>query len=184
MSDFDLRTFVRGVFHSSTATDPKALAKETLARLSPEDERAALEQAMPLVAQNFLSSARGSLTSLGGAHVNRGAHLASGATEGIPTPTADSARSWKTKASREYWRERLEDPFCAGPDGTWLPLGDCDVPAFARIKERADMLVAANQRTSRGADEWIELLVEHGVTRARDLPEAVLRHRLQGGAAA
>lgn len=183
MTDFHLGQFVKAVFHSSTATDPKTLTKEILARLSPDDKDAALEQALPQVAQNFLSSNRGSLTSLGGQHA-ADIHMP-GAAEGTSTtPPADSSRSWKQRASREYWRERLEDPFCAGPDGTWLPLGDMDWAAFDRVEKRADMLAAANARTSNGCREWKALLRQYGVTLARELPEAVLRHRLQGGAPA
>ena len=177
MSDFKLRKFVRTVFNDSTVTDPESLAKEVLAQLPAEDERAALEQAMRMVAQNFLTHARGSLTSLGGQtpHGTYSAAAAGGRT---------SSKSWKTRGSREFWRKRLEELYCGGPDQTWLSLGDCDVAALARLAERGDMLAAANAKTAAEAREWAALLERHHVDTVRQLPEDVLRERLQGGAAA
>src|SRR5882757_9731815 len=89
-SEFKLRRFVRTVFESSAITDPESLAKEVLVQLDPKDERAALEQALRLVAQNYLTHARGSLTSLGG-HMARDAQ-ARRVAEGRTTST----KSWKT----------------------------------------------------------------------------------------
>jgi hypothetical protein len=176
-TEFKLRRFVRTVFESSTITDPDTLAKEVLRALDPKDERAALEQALRMVAQNFLTQARGSLTSLGGqsrsdAHTSRAAE---GRTAYRP--------GWKVRGSREFWLEKLEKPFhIEGPD--WLPLGDLGIIALTRIAEHRDMLSATNAKEAAGAREWAALLELHGVTTVRKLPESVLRERLQGEVAA
>lgn len=177
-TEFKLRRFVRTVFESGAVTDPESLAKEVLVQLDPADERAALEQALRLVAQNFLTHARGSLTSSGGHQWidTREGHVAGG---------RPSTKSWKTRASREFWRKRLEDlVHVNGPDGQWIALGDCDATALLRIAEHRDMLSAANAREAAGAREWAALLEQHGAATVRKLPESVLRARLQGEVAA
>lgn len=179
MSDeFKLRAFMRTVFNKNTITDPDALAKEVLRALDPQDERAALEQALRSVAQNFLTHARGSLTSLGDkTRSDDHGHPAAGG-------RTTSSKSWKTQGSREFWRARLEELYCAGPDRTWLALGDCDVTALVSIAEHRDMLAAANAKAAQEFHDWAALLVEHGATTVRKLPVSVLRERLAGGAAA
>lgn len=177
-TEFKLPRFVRTVFESSTAiTDPDTLAKEVLRALEPRDEHAALEQALRLVAQNFLTKARGSLTSLGG-RSRCDAHNPP-VTEGRTT----SSKSWKTRGSREFWQDRLEKPFhVEGPE--WVLLGDLGVPALTRIAEHRDVLSVTNAKEAAGAREWAALLVQHDVAIIRKLPESVLRERLQGEAAA
>lgn len=178
-TEFKLRRFVRTVFESSTITDPDTLAKEVLRALDPKDERAALEQALRMVAQNFLTGARGSLTSLGGQPMRDS--QPESAAEGRTT----SAKSWKTAGSRQYWQKRLEDLIHVdGPDSQWVALGDCDVAALTHIAEHRDMLSVANAKEAAGAREWVALLELHGVTTVRKLPESVLRERLQGEVAA
>jgi len=178
-TEFKLRKFMRTVFESSAVTDPESLAKEVLVQLDPKDERAALEQALRMVAQNFLTHARGSLTSLGGHE--RVDPQSSSAAGGRTT----SSKSWKTRGSREFWQKRLEElVHIEGPDRQWIALGDCDVKALLSIAEHRDMLSTANAKEAAGAREWAALLEQHGVTTVRKLPESVLRGRLQGEVAA
>jgi hypothetical protein len=178
-SEFKLRRFVRTVFESSAITDPESLAKEVLVQLDPKNERAALEQALRLVAQNYLTHARGSLTSLGG-HMARDAHPPAVA-EGRTTST----KSWKTAGSRQFWQKRLEElVHIEGENHQWIALGDCDVTALLSIAAHRDMLSTANAREAAGAREWAALLTQHNVTTVRKLPESVLRNRLQGDVAA
>jgi hypothetical protein len=178
-TEFKLRRFVRTVFESSAITDPDSLAKEVLRALDPKDERAALEQALRLVAQNYLTHARGSLTSLGG---QSGVDAQSSpAAKGRTTST----KSWKTAGSRQFWQKRLEElQHIEGPDRQWIALGDCDVTALLSIAEHRDMLATANAKEAAGAREWAALLTQHNVATVRKLPESVLRERLQGDVAA
>lgn len=177
MAEFKLRAFMRTVFNKNAITDPDSLAKEVLRALDPTDERAALEQALRMVAQNFLTNARGSLTSLGG-HGDDDTH-GSTAAGGRST----SNKSWKTRGSREFWRGRLENPWFIG-DRQWVALGDLDVAALVRIAEHREMLSVANTKEAQAAHEWAALLVEHGAPTIRKLPVSVLRERLTNGVAA
>lgn len=177
-TEFKLHQFARTTLEQAVGiTDPESLAKEMLVQLDPSNERAALEQAFRGVAQNCLTHARGSLTSLGG-QAGSDAHHHSAA-KGRTT----SSKSWKTAGSREYWRDRLEKVWFIG-DGQWVALGDLDAAALLAIASHRDMLSAANAKEASGAREWAALLTQHNVTTIRKLPDSVLRERLQGDVAA
>lgn len=176
-TEFKLRAFMRTVFNKNAITDPDSLAKEVLRALDPQDERAALEQALRMAAQNFLTHARGSLTSLGGrtALDTHSERAAGGRTT--------SSKSWKTQGSREFWGAQLEQAWFVG-HGQWTALGDLDAAALTSIAEHREMLSTANAKEAAGAREWIALLEQHGAATVRKLPLLVLRERLEGGAAA
>lgn len=189
MNAFHLRSFIRSVYNETEAGDPQTLAKEVFRRLEHETDltRAALEQALPLVCQNFLSTNRGPLSSLGGHSVPAGNGQDSSVAQGR-TPRAGSWRNGNPSGSRspsEHWRKRLEEDHSIGGRGTdWIKLGDCDISALSKMAEYREHLSAANMRGAVGAREWSALLVEHNVRTVRQLPESVLRERLSRSAAA
>lgn len=167
--EFSLRKYIRSVWNDSNAGDPHTLAKEVFRRLEAEPffARAALEQALPMVCQNFLSTARGPLTSLA-----RESH-ASAAAQGKTPRTG----SWKNRGFSEHWMKRLEEPFSYGSKN-WAALGDCTVEIFEQMSEYREHLASANKSQAVGARECAALLREHNVTFFRQLPKHVLRERL------
>lgn len=188
MSEFHLRSFIRSVYNEAEAGDPQTLAKEVFRRLEHETDlaRAALEQALPQVCQNFLSKERGPLTSLGGhgavAGNGHNDHAAQGG-----TPRAGSWKNGNSSGSQrpdEYWQRRLEEAHSIGRGTDWIKLGDCDILALGKMADYREHLSAANMAQAAGAREWSALLVKHNVRTVRQLPEDVLRERLSRSAAA
>lgn len=183
MSEFHLRTFIKEVMRDSGADSPRSLAHEVLNRLEESQLRDALAQALPLVCQNFLSTARGPLTAprtlhreMAGAGVGSSTSGASQARVRMPRTT-----SWKNGHGdpSARWRARLEEPFGYG-SSEWAALGDCTVKILSRMAEWRDSLARKNQEQAAGAREWIELLETYEVETIRQLPEEVLRQRLGG----
>lgn len=172
MKDFSIYSFVTEVRKQHPELAPNELAKEVLTQLPAEHERAALEQALRLLVSGEITRNT----------ANRPFLIPSA---GLSSETPrDSARSWKTAASRRRWESYLEEPFHVIPGSKrWIAFGDCTADdlttsALSRRDRAAALLTAAE-----ALDEWVELLAQHGVRRVRDLPQEVLRHRLDRSAA-
>jgi hypothetical protein len=171
---FNLRALIREVCESSTIADPATLAKEVSRRIGRNQQREALEQALPVLVQHVISRSRGGFTDTPSGHRAIGAQT-SRAAGGQP--------SRKVAAIRETWRRMLRDRVAVGPDrGDWKFLGDCtdDDLAYAeqirRDHARANTAAADRLVTLRG------LLAEHGAATVAELPDGVLADNLAAAA--
>lgn len=161
---FDLRALVREVCDTSTMTDPATLAKEVGRRIGRNEQRAALDQALPLVVQHVIS---------------RRQPIAMPEQRSAATPN----RSRKVASIRETWRRMLRDRIAVGPDTSdWKFLGDCtaeDLAYAAAIREDHARRNAARAQQLR---DLADLLAEHGASTVSELPEPVLSASLQEAA--
>jgi hypothetical protein len=160
---FDLRALIREVCDNSTMTDPATIAKEVGRRIGRNQQRDALEQALPVVVQHVIS---------------RRQPIA------VPEQRAPTSnRSRKVASIRETWRRMLRDRIAVGPElGDWKFLGDCtadDLAYAAAIREEHARRNAARAQQLR---DLADRLAEHGVTTVSDLPEPVLSASLQEAA--
>jgi hypothetical protein len=179
---FSLSEFVRGVHYDTAEIDPDKLTKAVITALAgaTKDEQAiALEQAIRSFVQHSLNNVRHSPKIFPGGQGSDGAQSGGAAGE----PKANSARSWKTRGASDYWRVQLEIPYWDGAE-TWVAFGDLTSDALDRMTAYHSKLAVANQLKATEMHDWSELLREHKVTTIKDLPEAVLRARLDKGHAA
>jgi hypothetical protein len=167
---FSLYSFITEVRKEYPTLGPNELTDEVLAALPPEHERAALEQSL----RHTVSAAITKTTT------NRPFLVP----QRDKQPERDSSRSWKTAASRGRWERFLEEPFHIAPGTTrWIAFGDCTVDDLVQGSQ-SRRVAAQNLISSASAiEEWTELLVRHGVRRVRELPQSVLRERLERAAA-
>lgn len=166
---WSLRSFITGVRQEDNwGLPPEELTKLVLHELPPEREREALEQAVRHVVSSVVSSGpSGDQPYL----------------RAVPKPASerDSARSWRTSASRRRWQTYLEDPLdiVPGRAGYRVAFGDCTVDDLVKAAAKRRDVAAGLTTTAGVLDGWCELLVKHGVRRVRELPEHVLRPRLE-----
>jgi hypothetical protein len=163
---FDLRALIREVCDNSTMADPATLAKEVSRRIGRNQQREALDQALPLVVQHVVSR-------------QRAGFVPERRTSDIATPS----RSRKVAAIRETWRRMLRDRIAIGPAASdWKFLGDCnadDLGYAAAIREDHARRNAARAEQLRNL---AELLAEHGVATVAELPEPTLAASLDAAA--
>lgn len=174
MTSFDLRALIRDVCATSTITDPATLAKEVGRRIGRNEQREALEQALPTIVQHVISRARGSLSSPGGQLTtdDQGAYAA-----GAPS------RSRKVAGIRETWRRMLRERLNVGPAvGDWKFLADCTTADLAYAAQLREDHARRNAAKAAQLRRLAELLDEHQVTTVGELPEGDLGGAL--GAAA
>jgi hypothetical protein len=181
---FSLSEFVRAVYTETAEVDPDRLTHAVLTALEaiPEaDREAAFEQALRSTCQHVLNNVRRSPNYFPGAHSGHDARR----TPATGDPKLNSARSWKTRGAAEYWRAKLDTPYPLW-DGknTWVAFGDLTVDALDRASVWHNTLADANRAKATEMHEWAQLLLHHKVATVRELPESVLRERLDKGAAA
>jgi hypothetical protein len=175
---------VRAVYNETAEVDPDRLTHAVLAALesAPQaDREAAFEQALRSTCQHVLNNVRRSPHYFPGGHAADDAQLNIAA--GDPKP--NSARSWKTRDAAEYWRAKLDTPYPLW-DGknTWVAFGDLTVDALDRASVWHNTLADANRAKATEMHEWAQLLLHYKVATIKELPETVLRERLDRGAAA
>lgn len=178
--EWSLHRFARMILKESSAPDPKTLAKEVFRRLEddPKLQRAALEQALPYLCQKVMNGAKPTLSALRNS-------MPSDVDDASSPRRTPRTGSWKNQGLAEYWEgweDKLNERYGIGPN-EWTMLGDCGIPELTKKSQYHQHLVASNQNEANAADEWIGLLVDHGVAKIRLLPRAVLRERLGGNAA-
>ncbi|OKI16542.1 hypothetical protein [Streptomyces sp. CB03911] len=183
MDDFNLRSLVREVLGGTTMTDPTQIAREVDRRISEDDCRDALRQAL----RGYV---REEITRMRRHHdveepvaqatlVSNVTPMASGGAGGpsAPVRTVKPVRSAKVAGIREWWSSKLLEPYHVG-EKVYRRLGDCSFE---------DLLFAAAERREHAARnaaraEWFEQLAETvraaGVSRVRDLSTDVLQARL------
>jgi hypothetical protein len=159
---FSVRSFIAGVRESHPTLGPDELTKQVLIDLPATDKEEAFQQCLRQVVSNCITSTSDRFQAP------------------VRQPERDSTRSWKTRVARS-WKIKLEDGFW-GPNG-WIKFGDCTIVdlTFAAELRRRD--AAALEVSAANLEGWSALLVQHGVDHIRDLPESVLRERLEGGSA-
>lgn len=176
---FSLHKFIRTVQRDTGVTHPDKLTAEVITALADapsEHQDAALEQAIRSSVQHTLNSMRH-------ARIFPGDHLYSGAQDESVAGKAqpDSSRSWKVQG----WRSKLEKLYPLWTDNDdWVPFGDLTIAALDQSAAYHAKLADANRAKSIEMYEWAALLREHRVERIRQLPETVLRARLDGDVAA
>lgn len=178
---FSLHRFVRLVQRTKDEIDPDKLTYEVIVALKDapqEDQDAALEQAVRSFVQHVLNNIRRTRDFPGD-------QVTSGTQRGAVAGSLNSARSWKTRNAAEYWRGELELPYPLY-DGanTWVRFGDLTVEALEHSATYHHTLAVTNQKRAEEAREWARLLREHRVLTIRELPESVLRERLNAAGAA
>ena len=172
MSDtFNLNALIREVIDTSTLVDPDSLAKEVGKRIGRNQERDALQQALPALVMTALSRGR-HLTSSGG-------HTRSATHHGIAAGRSSngSARSSKVAGIREAWRKMLQEPIAVGGNH-WKRLAECNAEDLTYAE---DLRRAHAARTVAAADKLAnlrELLRQHGVATVGELPDQTLGHAL------
>lgn len=174
--EFSIHLFITGIRKEFPTLGPDELTKKVLTQLPTEHEREALEQALRTVVVTQISNgpSRGDRPFL---VPSRGAHHEQSG--------RDSTRSRKLSAIRGRMEENLEKPFFVLPGGKqWIPFGDVSVDDLIRGIKTDQRRVGALTDSITAKEEWIALMVKHGVRRIRDLPESVLRERLEQGRAA
>lgn len=166
MDDFNLHHLIREVCDSSTMPDPRSLAAEVARRIPRKLERAALEQALPILVQHHVSRSRSSSPS---SHAAAEAHVA----------RATGGRSRKVTGIRDTWRRMLRERIAVSDaGGDWKFLADCttdDLAAAAAIREQHAARNAARAAQFR---DLAELVASHGVGTVGQLPDTVLAARL------
>lgn len=164
MSEFNLRALIREVCDSSTIADPATLAKEVGKRIGRNQQREALEQALPTLVQHVISRSRSGATDTPGGQ----------ATVDIHGSSAAGGQSRKVASIRETWRRMLRDRVAVADGGAWKFLGDCtsaDLAYAATIREEHARSNAAAAERFRCLAERLD---EHGVETVADLPVPVL----------
>lgn len=163
MPEFNLRALIHEVCDTSTITDPTTLAKEVARRIGRNQQREALEQALPVLVLNVISRSRGGATDTPG---GQGA-------DDLQLPTAAGGQSSrKVRGIRETWRRMLRDRVSVGPDrGDWKFLADCDADDLAYAEQIRRDHAAANVAAADRFAALRELLDEHGVATVGELPD-------------
>lgn len=172
MSNFSLRALIREVADTSSLTNDDELAKEVLSRIDKVDERAALEQAMPLVIQRFLSRDHRPLTfprpqTPSGDHSEAATHT-HGVAEG-PTPF----RSRKVRSIRSAWQQQLNARVNVGHKSRKF-FGDCTAADLAFLAKHRRELAAANATTAAYLEALTRLMGEYEVETVREIPESAV----------
>ncbi len=164
---FDLRALIREVCDNSTMADPATLAKEVSRRIGRNQQREALDQALPLVVQHVVSRQRG-----GFVPEQRG-----GGGNAAPS------RSRKVAAIRETWRRMLRDRIAIGPAvSDWKFLGDCNADDLAYAAAIREDHARRNAARAEQLRNLAELLTAHGVATVAELPEPALAASLEAAA--
>lgn len=173
MKGFSIYSFITEVRKDNWDMTPNELTKLVLKELPAEREGEALQQCLRKVVSDHISSSRDGRRPYLHPVPNR------------PEPPRDSAKSWKTSASRRRWETYLEDPFHVVPGSPdYIRFGDCRVDDLIQAVQKRHDAAEALRVTAAVLEEWCQLLVKHGARRIRELPESVLRERLNRGAAA
>lgn len=170
-NSFNLNALIREVIDTSTLVDPDSLAKEVGKRIGRNQERDALQQALPALVMTALSRGR-HLTSSGG-------HQPTGTQRRNAVGRSNSApgRSSKVAGIREAWRKMLQEPIAVGGNH-WKRLAECNAEDLTYAE---DLRRAHAARTAAAADKLAnlrELLQQHGVATVGDLPDQTLGHAL------
>lgn len=166
---FDLRALVREVCDASPVADPDAVVKEVSKRIGRNQQREALEQALPAVVQQVVSRSRGNVFDSSGGHI-------CGDSQSRSAPGVRPSR--KVAAIRAAWERHLQDWIAVGPK-TWKFLGECnafDLAFAAAVREDHARRNAARAAQYR---RLAELLTEHGVDTVAQLPRVVVSETLR-----
>lgn len=171
---FSLRALIREVCATSTITDPTTLAKEVGRRIPQDALRDALDEALPVVVQHFVSRSRGSIDSL----ADQGRSDTHNAVVG-KAPN----RSHKVAAIRAGWQKQLRDRIAVGPDRSdWKFLGDCGRADLAYAAGLRRNHAAANRAAAERLEALAALLTQHRVDRVAELPTTVLAATFEAAA--
>lgn len=180
MSDhFNLRTLIREVCDTSSATAPELLVKEVLRRIDRRDAQVALEQALPYIVHSVVSSHRFTAPPPGRPHTAPADQTAFDAladdVSGGATPIKQP-RSTKVASIRDTIGRALRERISVGHDRSeWKFLGDCtadDLEYAARLRHD---LARANAARARQLHELADALRESGVETVRELPDLAAR---------
>lgn len=166
MSEFNLHALIREVCDSSTIADPATLAKEVGQRIGRNQQRAALEQALPTLVQHAVSRARNSSP---GGQKDRDGHIAGAA----------GGRSRKVASIREHWQKMLRERVAVGMSGgDWKFLADCTAADLGVAAQIRDDHASRNAARATQFRNLAELLDTHGVDTVGDLPDTALADTL------
>jgi hypothetical protein len=150
--ELNLRERIRAILTDTGEADPGIVADKVVAELSSRQLRPALGQTMRALVREVIRDDRGTAV-----------------THTQPAPGQGRSRA---RAVAEAWRAHLRDRVFVGD--TWRLLGDCtaaDVQFLVDDRRRkAAELVATADRY----DGLRAAMVEYGVERVVDLPDAVL----------
>lgn len=163
---FDLRALIREVCDNSTMADPATLAKEVSRHIGRNQQREALEQALPTVVQHVVSRQRGGFVP-----------------EQRTSDNTNPSRSRKVAAIRETWRRMLRDRIAIGPAvSDWKFLGDCNADDLAYAATIREDHARRNAARAEQLRNLAELLTEHGVATVAELPAPTLAASLDAAA--
>lgn len=175
---FSIYRFITSVRKDYPTLGPDELTEKVLASLPIEDERAALEQCLRHTVSGAITSSSRDRPFLIPDAV-KAEPSSSSSNSSSSSGKRDSTRSWKTRVSRQ-WKINLEVTFKGAE--AWIPFGDSTkVDLLHGAKTRRDE-AAELAESAIALELWADLLDEYKVTRVRDLPESVLRERLEGTA--
>lgn len=146
-TDFVLRHIAREILDTSLLVEPRDLAAELMARLSPDDYAAALAQALPVFMRQVLSEDR------------------RGRTFGSSTNFNGSP---KVAAVRNGWQRALRQRIKTG-DGMKF-LGDCTIADLLAAAELRDEMARRNASKATQYRSLAGELMDAGVDRVKDLP--------------
>lgn len=171
--DFRLRDLVAEVVASSTLTGPDAIASEVAGRISEDDTRTALEQALREFVRVHLTRARPSGEPLDSLIPPR--------QEEAPGPApVKPVRSSKVSGIRSAWQAWLNAQYRV--DDRWMRLGDCSAEDLVFISGDLEAQASRSLSKARGFRSLVDAMEASGVERVRDLPETVLAESLREAA--
>lgn len=162
---FSINTLIREVRAEQPTFGVDAITDLVLPRIPPEAVMVALRQCL----RNTVSGIFTSSTD------ERAPIMSPVPVDTAPVP--DSTRSRKTRLKRA-WAASLEVQIRGAQENK--PFGDFTLDDCRYAVKTREQRAAVELEHARSFEQWADLLLTHQVARVRDLPESVLRSRLEG----
>lgn len=182
MSDmFDLNALVKDVCDTSSLTNDDELTKEVLSRIAPADERAALEEALPVYVRRFvsrdhrpLSAPQSSATDQSSCDTHNS--VVGGGAVPFRSRKVSAIRSWA-----QQWEDQKKARMNVGHKQRkfW---GDCTLDDLAFISKQNRKLAAANIVNADYQDLVAGLMRKYDAETVGDLPQDAVRELMEAAA--
>lgn len=168
MSDFDIRALIIEVDAATECPRTSVIAAKVLEAIPPQHYRDALAALLPIAVTQVLSQRRPRI-SLGGQN-------------GLDTQVDEAAGAFVSRKVAQInsydWRKALHCTIVTAYGKQRL--GECSVADLEYTAAYRDQLADANRAQADNYRGLAKILIEHGVDKVRQLPEAVLAQVLPG----